>query len=171
MTLGQRRGEVSTFQWRTPRPLGSSVTVKQWLPSITDAVAMLERGVPVADVGCGYGHSTVLMAEAFPQSRFAGYDSHLPSIAAAQQLAEQERGGRPGHEPVPARPFRRSPGSSMGCRRFCVFRPRFPGGGGPQALGNHAGEGALRDIAAEAGLLHWRLAAEGPVSRVYEVRR
>jgi SAM-dependent methyltransferase len=58
--------------------------VPQWLPALDGVVEQLERGARVADVGCGHGHSTLLMAEAFPNSRFYGYDSHPESIAAAR---------------------------------------------------------------------------------------
>nr|BFD87765.1 hypothetical protein StreXyl84_71660 [Streptomyces sp. Xyl84] len=44
----------------------------------------------MADVGCGLGHSTVLMAKAFPRSRLRGFDFHEPSVAAARMLAESE---------------------------------------------------------------------------------
>lgn len=63
--------------------------VPQWLPALDGVVAQLERGITVADVGCGHGHSTVLMAQAFPNSRFHGYDTHAASIAAACRNAEQ----------------------------------------------------------------------------------
>src|SRR5262249_44753824 len=48
--------------------------VSQWLPALDGVVEQLEAGVTVADVGCGHGASTVLMAEAFPHSRFVGID-------------------------------------------------------------------------------------------------
>ena len=48
----------------------------------------LEAGITVADVGCGHGHSTLLMAEAFPNSRFHGFDAHPASIDEARRLAE-----------------------------------------------------------------------------------
>jgi hypothetical protein len=47
-----------------------------WLPALDGVVAKLERGARVADVGCGHGVSTVLMAKAFPNSEFIGYDFH-----------------------------------------------------------------------------------------------
>ncbi len=58
--------------------------VSQWLPALTGIVERLEEGALVADVGCGYGHSTALMAEAFPWSTFRGFDTHPASIEAAQ---------------------------------------------------------------------------------------
>jgi ubiquinone/menaquinone biosynthesis C-methylase UbiE len=62
--------------------------VPQWLPALDGVVAQLEAGIAVADVGCGHGHSTLLMAQAFPRSRFHGYDTHEPSIAEARRNAE-----------------------------------------------------------------------------------
>lgn len=58
--------------------------VPQWLPALDGVVAKLEAGIAVADIGCGHGHSTLLMAQAFPNSRFHGYDAHGPSIEAAR---------------------------------------------------------------------------------------
>ena len=52
-------------------------------------VDALERGIKVADVGAGYGYTTVMMAEAFPNSRFFGFDTHAPSIAGARQHARE----------------------------------------------------------------------------------
>jgi SAM-dependent methyltransferase len=61
--------------------------LQQWLPSLDGVVAKLERGARVADVGCGFGHSTMLMAQAFPKSRFFGFDYHAGSIKAATDAA------------------------------------------------------------------------------------
>jgi ubiquinone/menaquinone biosynthesis C-methylase UbiE len=61
--------------------------VQAWLPAIDGAVDKLKSGAKVADVGCGVGFSTLLMAEAFPQSRFVGYDFHAPSIEQANAHA------------------------------------------------------------------------------------
>ena len=61
--------------------------VPSWLPALDGAVAKLERGTKVADVGCGYGASTIIMAQAYPASTFVGYDSHQPSIEAARKAA------------------------------------------------------------------------------------
>jgi SAM-dependent methyltransferase len=58
--------------------------VPEWLPALDGVVAQLEAGIDVADVGCGHGHSTLLMAEAFPNSRFHGFDTHAASIEKAR---------------------------------------------------------------------------------------
>src|SRR3984885_7007627 len=57
--------------------------VANWLPQLDGVVEKLERGAAVADVGCGHGWSTVLMAKAFPNSRFVGYDFHPGSVEQA----------------------------------------------------------------------------------------
>lgn len=62
--------------------------VSQWLPALDGVVAQLEAGITVADVGCGHGHSTLLMAEAFPRSRFYGFDAHEASIEQARRHAD-----------------------------------------------------------------------------------
>lgn len=67
-----------------------SSLVSQWLPALTGVDAQLKAGAKVADVGCGHGHSTLLMANAYPQSRFWGFDYHAGSIQEAQNLARQQ---------------------------------------------------------------------------------
>jgi SAM-dependent methyltransferase len=62
--------------------------VSDWLPALDGVVDQLEAGIAVADVGCGYGYSSVLMAEAFPRSRFYGFDTHAASIEEARRNAE-----------------------------------------------------------------------------------
>lgn len=61
--------------------------VPEWLPALDGIVEKLNAGITVADVGCGYGHSSVLMAQAFPQSRFHGFDAHAASIDEAKRNA------------------------------------------------------------------------------------
>ena len=60
-----------------------------WLPALDGVVDKLKRGGKVADVGCGHGASTVLMAKAFPASHFVGYDYHAPSIDVARDRARE----------------------------------------------------------------------------------
>lgn len=62
-----------------------------WLPDMPDVVRMLERGVDVADVGCGRGTALMMMAEAYPNSRFWGFDAFAPQIEGANGQA-RERG-------------------------------------------------------------------------------
>ena len=61
--------------------------VQNWLPALDGVAAKLKSGASVADVGCGVGFSTLLMAQAFPKSRFVGYDYHAPSIDEANRHA------------------------------------------------------------------------------------
>jgi 2-polyprenyl-3-methyl-5-hydroxy-6-metoxy-1,4-benzoquinol methylase len=63
--------------------------LSEWLPALDGVVEQLEAGITVADVGCGHGHSTILMAEAFPRSRFHGFDTHVESIEAARRHAAE----------------------------------------------------------------------------------
>lgn len=62
--------------------------VSQWLPALDGVVEKLESGIAVADVGCGHGHSTLLMAKSFPNSRFHGFDTHAVSVEEARRGAE-----------------------------------------------------------------------------------
>jgi 2-polyprenyl-3-methyl-5-hydroxy-6-metoxy-1,4-benzoquinol methylase len=62
--------------------------VPEWLPALDGVVPKLASGAKVADVGCGHGHSSIIMAKAFPQSRFWGFDVHEASIAEARRNAQ-----------------------------------------------------------------------------------
>lgn len=64
--------------------------VPEWLPALEGVVPKLEKGAKVADIGCGHGHSAIIMAKAFPKSRFWGFDVHAPSIEEARRVAEKE---------------------------------------------------------------------------------
>jgi len=66
------------------RPGYVNNVVQGWLPALDGMVARLDVGAKVADVGCGVGFSTLLMAQAFPNSEFIGYDFHAPSIEQAR---------------------------------------------------------------------------------------
>lgn len=63
--------------------------LSEWIPALDGVGAKLERGARVADLGCGHGASTVLMAQAFPASTFVGSDYHAGSIEAARTRAEE----------------------------------------------------------------------------------
>jgi len=86
------------------RPGYVNSIVQAWLPAIDGALAKLESGAKVADVGCGVGFSTLLMAEAFPNSSFVGYDFHAPSIEQANaHAATHGLAGRVRFETAPAK--------------------------------------------------------------------
>ncbi len=71
------------------RPSYLNNIVQSWLPALDGVVARLEEGIDVADVGCGVGFSTLVMAKAFPRSRFFGFDFHAPSVERARAHAAE----------------------------------------------------------------------------------
>jgi 2-polyprenyl-3-methyl-5-hydroxy-6-metoxy-1,4-benzoquinol methylase len=79
------------------RPGYVNSIVQSWLPALEGMPKKLKEGIKVADIGCGVGYSTLLMAKAFPSSSFVGYDFHAPSVeqanvhAAAHGLADRVR--------------------------------------------------------------------------------
>ncbi len=64
--------------------------VPTWIPALDGVQAKLEQGGRVADIGCGHGSSTMLMAKAFPASQFVGFDDHRQSIERARQATKRE---------------------------------------------------------------------------------
>src|SRR5438270_14076894 len=72
------------------RPGYAANLVSSWIPAMPGVKAKLEAGARVADVGCGKGASTLLLAKAFPESRFFGFDYHAASIDAARKSARRE---------------------------------------------------------------------------------
>jgi 2-polyprenyl-3-methyl-5-hydroxy-6-metoxy-1,4-benzoquinol methylase len=72
------------------RPSYAANLVSSWIPALDDVKAKLESGARVADVGCGKGASTLLMARAFPKSEFFGFDYHDKSIEGARATAARE---------------------------------------------------------------------------------
>jgi len=71
------------------RPGYAANLVSSWIPALSGVQRKLEMGARVADVGCGKGASTILMAKAFPNSRFFGFDYHEQSIEEARESAER----------------------------------------------------------------------------------
>jgi len=63
--------------------------VQQWIPGMPDVQRLLEQGASVADIGCGHGRSTIVLAKAFPHSRFVGFDAFSPAVARATRNAEE----------------------------------------------------------------------------------
>lgn len=67
--------------------------VSSWIPALDNGnveQALKKGGLKVADIGCGYGVSTILMAKAYPNSKFYGYDNHAESIESARNKAKEE---------------------------------------------------------------------------------
>jgi SAM-dependent methyltransferase len=71
------------------RPGYNAQLVSSWIPALKGVQQKLEKGAIVADVGCGHGASTILMALAYPRSKFFGFDYHAPSIARAKEMAKE----------------------------------------------------------------------------------
>jgi SAM-dependent methyltransferase len=204
------------------RPGYQANLVTSWVPALDGVHDKLAAGASVADVGCGHGASTIVLAQAYPASRFTGFDAHPPSIDAARKAAgEAGVGDRVSFEVAAAQDF---PG--VGYDLVCVFDALHdmgdpvgaaahirealardgtwllvePAAGetveenvaglgrlfysastllctqtaraqaGGYALGAQAGTEQLRAVCERGGFGRFRLAAQTPVNRVFEVR-
>ena len=88
------------------RPGYAANLISSWIPALDGVQAKLESGALVADVGCGHGASTILMAEAFPKSEFVGFDYHQESVEQARRAAsEAGLDGRVSFEVAPAKQY------------------------------------------------------------------
>jgi 2-polyprenyl-3-methyl-5-hydroxy-6-metoxy-1,4-benzoquinol methylase len=204
------------------RPGYQQNIVDSWLPALDGTVDKLQAGARVADLGCGYGYSTIMMAAAFPRSEFTGIDYHGPSVEAAGKAAadagvservnfEVAGGanflgsgfdlitcfdclhdmGDPAGVATRVRQALADDGTWMLVEpatsgrleenfnpigRFfmaaslAICLPSAMAQHGSQALGNHAGEEAIRSIVQDAGFSRWREVARTPVNVVYEAR-
>jgi SAM-dependent methyltransferase len=90
--VGWHEHDVALFHGteRFFRPGYAAHLVEDWIPALDGVKAKLEKGARVADVGCGHGSSTLILAKAFPKSKFFGFDYHGPSIERARALAKAE---------------------------------------------------------------------------------
>ena len=110
--LGWHEHDPALFQGteRFFRPGYAANLVSQWLPALDGIEARLRAGARVADVGCGHGASTLIMAQAYPESHFIGFDYHEPSIEHARAAAHKAGlGSRVSFEVATAKDF---PGSA-----------------------------------------------------------
>lgn len=71
------------------RPGYNANLASNWIPALDGVEAKLKAGAKVADVGCGHGASTIVMAKAYPKSQFFGFDYHQPSLDRATELANE----------------------------------------------------------------------------------
>jgi SAM-dependent methyltransferase len=99
------------------RPGYRTFLTSAWLPALDGVVAKLEQGARVADVGCGHGASTVIMAQAYPNSTFHGFDYHKGSIETAQKRAKE--GGVEGRIKFEVKDAKSYPGSDYDL--ICFF--------------------------------------------------
>jgi SAM-dependent methyltransferase len=206
---------------RGARQLYGSQLVASWIPALDGVAARLEEGARVADVGCGSGVATILLAQAYPRSTFWCFDTHDVAIARARKAAAKagvsdrvsfevaSAAAFPGRydlvcfldalhdlgDPVgalvharralidggtvlvvePRAPDRLEDNLTPLGRLFYAFSTGWcvpsglsepPGLG----LGNQAGPARLRQLLAEAGFGHVRLAVDAPFNLVFEVR-
>ncbi|MDQ6684247.1 MAG: class I SAM-dependent methyltransferase, partial [Pseudomonadota bacterium] len=88
--LGWHEHDASLFHGteRFFRPGYAAYLVNSWIPALEGVEGRLKAGAHVADVGCGHGASTIIMAQAYPASTFVGFDYHGPSIEQATKAAK-----------------------------------------------------------------------------------
>jgi 2-polyprenyl-3-methyl-5-hydroxy-6-metoxy-1,4-benzoquinol methylase len=98
------------------RPGYAANLVGGWIPALTGIEDRLKTGASVADIGCGHGSSTVLMAQAFPNSTFTGVDFHAPSVEAARTKARAAGVGNASFEVAAAKDF-----AGTGYDLVCIF--------------------------------------------------
>ena len=140
--------------------------VPEWLPALDGVVEKLQRGALVADVGCGYGYSTLLMASAFEQSRFIGIDTHAPSLEEARANAESAGvGARVDFQRADAKSYPAAGGYDLICFFDCLHDLGDPVGAARHAFESLADDGTLMVVEPFAGdTVSDNL---GPIGRLY----
>lgn len=89
MLWGEHHPDLFVGTERFFRPGYTAHLVATWIPALTGVQEKLNAGAKVADIGCGHGASTIIMAKAFPNSRFWGFDNHEASVNQARKAAEE----------------------------------------------------------------------------------
>jgi SAM-dependent methyltransferase len=147
------------------RPGYSANLVSSWIPALEGVQGKLEAGGRVADVGCGHGASTIIMAQAFPESTFVGFDYHEGSIETARQAAaEAGVGDRTSFEVASAKDY---PGTDYDLVAMfdCLHDMGDPVGAAAHVLATLDGDGTWLIVEPYAGdRLEDNL---NPVGRVY----
>ncbi len=122
------------------RPGYAANLVSSWIPAMTGLKEKLEAGARVADIGCGIGASTLLMAQAFPKSQFFGFDYHDKSIEAARASAKRNGlGDRVTFEMAKAKDY---PGKNYD---FVAFFDSLHDMGDPIGAASHVRESLAKD--------------------------
>jgi SAM-dependent methyltransferase len=147
------------------RPGYAANLVSSWIPALEGVQEKLEAGARVADVGCGHGASTVLMAQAYPRSEFVGFDYHASSIEHARAAVEAAGlDGRARFEVAPAKGYP-GRGYDLVCMFDCLHDMGDPVGAAAHVLETLAPDGTWLIVEPYAGdRLEDNL---GPVGRVY----
>jgi SAM-dependent methyltransferase len=123
----------------------------QWIPALDGVAETLQKGGVVADVGCGHGASTIVMAQAFPNSTICGYDYHPESIRVARERAKEAGvGDRVRFEVASAKEYPRS-GYDLVCFMDCLHDMGDPVGAARYARGALATSGAVLLVEPFAG--------------------
>ncbi|MDT5268905.1 MAG: hypothetical protein QOH49_1091 [Acidobacteriota bacterium] len=89
MLWGEHDSDLFVGTERFFRPGYRAHLTAEWIPALTGIDEKLKAGGTVADVGCGHGASTIIMAQAYPNARFTGFDNHEPSIEHARRTAQE----------------------------------------------------------------------------------
>jgi SAM-dependent methyltransferase len=122
------------------RPNYRAHLISEWIPALGDTEAKLKTGAKVADVGCGLGTSTILMAQAYPKSSFVGFDYHDGSIKMAREAAAKAGvGDRVKFEIAKAKDY---PGKGF---EFVAFFDCLHDMGDPEGAAKHVKESMTPD--------------------------
>jgi SAM-dependent methyltransferase len=147
------------------RPGYEANLVDAWLPALDGVIDKLRDGASVADVGCGLGASTVILARAFEHSSFVGYDNHEPSIAAAREAAQDAGVQRRACFEVASATDFSGTGFDLVCMFDCLHDMGDPVGAARHVRESLADDGTLLLVEPAAGeALEDNL---NPVSRLY----
>jgi SAM-dependent methyltransferase len=133
------------------RPGYSANLISSWIPALEGVEARLRSGALVADVGCGHGASTLLMAEAFPRSEFVGFDYHAASVEHARDAAARAGlGDRVSFEVAAAKEYP-GDGYDLVCMFDCLHDMGDPVGAATHVLATLAPEGTWLIVEPYAG--------------------
>jgi len=152
---------------RSFRPACAAILVDRWIPALDGVHAKLRRGARVADVGCGRGAATILLAKAYPNSTFTGFDDHHASVEAAREAAADAGVGERVSFQVADAGRHPGRGYDLVCSFDCLYDTDDPVGIAAHLLASLAGDGTwllvepfaddhLGDILTPAGRA-WRL--------------
>ena len=145
VSYGEIGADVAEGIARFFAPGYTNFLVDEWLPSVPGLTERLTRGIHVADVGCGWGASTVTMAAAFPRSRFLGIEPDAASVQRARRLAAQRRVRNVFWLAAPAQQLAPHPRHDLICAFDCVHDMVEP----------RAALRAIHDALADDGVYLW----------------